>query len=167
MNTAPSFQKVKPKEFTTFELGKQSTDGLPPNPIYLMTRSSIDGSQKFKVPLTRNPVKDFGFTYLEPKMWPSKKQTGFANSRVSTYANPSSQSRLKSQRSSLMTSLKTPPLLKRVMSNNNLNQTQNLDNFESNTEMKDDQTPLIFKNKVGEFRQIGRKCSLADLMSNK
>lgn len=53
------------------------------------------------------------------------------------------------------------------MSNKNLNQTQDLDNLESNTEIKDDQTPLIFKNKSGEFRQIGRKCSLADLTSNR
>lgn len=85
MNNVPSFQKVKPKEFNTFELEKQSTDGLPPNPNYLITRSSCDSSYKLRVPLTRNPVKDFGFTYLEPKMWPSKEQTENGNSKFSTY----------------------------------------------------------------------------------
>lgn len=40
-----------------------------------MTESSCERAKthKIRVPLTRNPVKDFGSTYLAPKIWPKEK----------------------------------------------------------------------------------------------
>jgi hypothetical protein len=159
-NNTPSFQKIKQKEFdTVYDLDAHSTEGMPDNPIYLMTRSSCDGirslnSNKVRIPLARNPVKDFGITYLAPTMWPS-----------------CSQNRLKSQRSSLMPALKTPLLLKKVMSGKNLNQTQSYRDFESKTDasvVADDLTPFISKNRINGVSQIGaRKFGLTDFIGKK
>ena len=135
--------KLSQKEFGSSELKKQSVEGLPPNPMYIMTRSSCDGrkSHKIRIPLTRNPVKDFGSRYLGPKMWPT------------------SQTRLSSQRGSLMPRMKNP-LFAVTKSHINLNLANSL---EKDGQNMDNQTPLIFSDKKQQYSSIGnRKFSLAN-----
>ena len=123
-------------------------DGLPPNPIYLLTQSSFDKDKlhRIKIPLTRNQVKDFNSAYLAPKIWPSAKN------------------RLKSQRSSLMPTVRNPLKMKRYSTNSSLTRTQQKVLSGANlcsSDSKYANTPLIFANKEKSSFSNLRKLSLA------
>ena len=77
------------------------------------------------------------------------------------WPNPRSKSRLCSQRSSMMPTLKNPLSLNKVKSSGNLNNTTVLEKFETNN--ISEQTPLIFVDKKQDYSSIGsRKFSLVN-----
>jgi len=120
----------------------KASDGLPPNPLYLMTNSSceklVTRPEMVKMPLTRNEIKDFSNTYLGPKMWPN------------------SSSRLNQQRCSLMSTVTTPLKLNQLKCSSvrRIGQTAGDEN---------EVPPLIFSNQTDYSTISGRKNSISDL----
>ncbi|CAI2383996.1 unnamed protein product [Moneuplotes crassus] len=128
-------------------IDKESTYDKAVNPMYLVTRSSCDTrkSHKIKVPLTRQPVKDFGSAYLAPKMWPKTKN------------------RMNSHRGSLMPQSRNPLSVYNKNVRIDLNSTSRKEAFteERGSTNDNDQTPLIFSDKKQTYNSIcSRKFSL-------
>jgi len=129
----PYFKILRNKaDYQTNNENLPRSDTMILNPIYLMTQSSSEKTKihKIKVPITRQPVKDFNSTYLSPKMWPT------------------SHNRLKASRGSMFPIYDKTLRIANFNTNNSFN--QNEDRYilgDSKTLTEGGELPLIFADK--------------------
>ena len=128
------------------------SESITVNPLNLVTQSSFERvvKKKVKIPITRQPVKDFTSTYLSPKMWPGN-QGRLRNTRGSMF--PINRWRLN------ISKYHTNNSYSRIKEKNNLVVDDRLD--------QSDKVPLIFSDKIDYKTTNNRKMTFCRSIDSK